>query len=312
MRQVLSPHNKDIVSTIFAPFEATKKAFDMASLSAQTQTPRRIPGAPPNIFLEGAGFPYSTDTTTKPQASSSTSTSAPPPPPQTTSSTVAEEDPWAWDFTSTKKKKKKVKFTPNTTFDWGFDTDRPKPTSSSTSKSKGRAIAHPLSNDDVPTTSLYGDEAMPVFGKPFGFGWGKRNESLEKLENAMNGKGKGKEKENERPGKGKKKISMNPYEDLLAEADDELDLYAEGKGKLRLVSFGKSLRYVIHMFSSEPSRKVKTDDNLVIHLQKAYLIPPPHPPNQQKHPPGATTSPPQNHHSLSHHPQHHQQLAQSA
>lgn len=84
---------------------------------------------------------------------------------------------------------------------------------------------------------------MPVFGKPFGFGWGKRNESLEMLENAMNGKEKGKEKASEQGVKGKKKMSLNPYEDLLAEADDELDLYAEGKGKLKLVSFGKSSRY---------------------------------------------------------------------
>lgn len=83
-----------------------------------------------------------------------------------------------------------------------------------------------------------------MFGKPFGFGWGKRNESLVILENAMNGKGKGKGKEKEGVVKTKKKTSLNPYEDLLADADDELDLYAEGKGKLKLVTFGKSSKYV--------------------------------------------------------------------
>lgn len=85
--------------------------------------------------------------------------------------------------------------------------------------------------EDVHVTSPYEDEDLPVFGKPFGFGWRKESASGEKADQTSRG-----------TKRVVKKKTLNPYEDLLAEADNDLDMYAEGKGKLKLTSFGETAR----------------------------------------------------------------------
>lgn len=168
--------------------------------SSSTQTPRRIPGAPPNVFLEGAGFSYNTDP-------------VPPLPPQPTTDT--QDYPWGdWSASATKKKKKKA-----STFIWDFDV-----------KGKGKEKENEV--DEVSITSPYGEEEVPVFGKPFGFRTKKLEEASPTTEQSSMTKKRA-----------PRRTTLNPYEDLLADADDELDLYAEGKGKLKLTSFGASSGY---------------------------------------------------------------------
>lgn len=166
--------------------------------SSSSQAPRRIPGAPPNIFLEGAGFSYNTDP-------------APPPPPPT----VLDDDPWGdWgSFSVKKKKKKRVVQT-----EWSFDV---------LGKGKEKETEDSL-------TSPYGDEELPVFGKPFGFRSKKNDRSSPTADQAGSS-----------AKRAARKKTLNPYEDLLVEADNDLDLYAEGKGKLKLITIGKPSRYVL-------------------------------------------------------------------
>lgn len=158
--------------------------------SSSSATPRRIPGAPPYIFLEGAGISYTSEPT----------------------SSDTQKDPWTnvddWASFGLPVRRRKEKAATST---WNFGKE---------GKGKGKEKEKEV---DVPVASPYGDEELPVFGKPFSFGGNKAELSSSAVKTA-------------------KKKSLNPYEDMLAEADDDLDLYAEGKGKLKLVSFGTSSR----------------------------------------------------------------------
>lgn len=159
--------------------------------ASSSQGPRRIPGAPPNIFLEGAGSPYS---------------------PPSEISVPQQLDLWPTQSTHQHDTSSKT-----SSLRRGFKTSR---------KGKEREHAAPL-------LSPYGEEEFPVFGRPFGFKSSPKADDIGVEE---------KQPTSPVTKRVQKKKILNPYEDLLAEADDDLDLYAEGKGKLKLTAFGGTSR----------------------------------------------------------------------
>ena len=128
--------------------------------STSTQTPRRIPGAPPVIFLEGG--------------------------------TVVDVAELASPDISTPKTKIREKKGPEEVKVQTF-------------------------------SSMYGEDEIPVFGRPFGMPVSPQQQ--QRGESSAMGALMGPEQP---PKRKKPSKSLNPYEELLMEADSDLDKYVGG------------------------------------------------------------------------------------
>lgn len=153
--------------------------------STSMQKPRRIPGAPPELFLEGQSFTYESP--------------APKPQPE------PEPEP---------KPEPKEKEDQRTDEDAELEV-QPDPQPKDDPKGKGKQREEAGSS----ISSMYGED-LPVFGRPYGFRESTRKDS------SSSGLGLG--GSTPTPKKKPRTKTLNPYEELLAEAEADLDRYVTG------------------------------------------------------------------------------------